>query len=102
MMPNFQPEGYSGSTERSSEACASSEGDISATLGSLSFWEFSESDVSFSAWAINVCWLEGATAGPRASFSILRDVVGFCRVRVGNFMVGNGGKEGGWKGYVDF
>ena len=49
IMPSFQPEGYSGSSERLSEACASSEGDVSTVLGSLSCWEFSESDVSFSA-----------------------------------------------------
>ena len=54
IMPSFQPEGYFGSSERVSEACTSSEGDVSTILGPLSCWEFcleevDESDVSFSA-----------------------------------------------------
>ena len=51
---------------------------------------------------MNVCWLEGAAAGPRVFFSMPRDAVDFRRVRrVGNFMIDNGEKEGGWKGCVD-
>ena len=103
MMPSFQPEGYSGSSERLSEVCASSEGDVSTILGSPSCWEFGENEVSFSASSMNVCWLEGATAGPRVSFSMPRDAEGFRRLRtVANFMISDGGKEGGWKGCVDF
>ena len=53
MMPNFKPEGYSGSSERFSKACASSRGVISTILVSLSCWEFClveahEGDFSFS------------------------------------------------------
>ena len=53
IMPNFRPEGYSGSSERLSKASASSRGVVSTTLFALSWWELCweearESDFSFS------------------------------------------------------
>ena len=101
-MPNLSPEGYSGSSERLSNASTSSRGVVSTTF-SLSCWELCleearESDFSFSTWLRDVCLLEGMPGGAGVLSSMLRSAVGLVRERVGDFMARGRGKRGGWKG----